>query len=1100
MNLKDNHIVAASLSKKFSTEKKSICYITSSNAEAKLLSEELLLYLNKKQVNYFPENEILAYDHFSSPEAIIKSRFKILNDSNQTPNIVITSSKNLFERYPPKSFFRSLNAFKVGEVISLNAIKNILVENHFINTDRVDGINQFSSRGGLIDIWPSIYSDPIRIEFFDDEIESIRSFNSNTQLTIKKINEFNLTTGSHLPFDEMGLKSFRDKWRDFFPNNDERVCDLFNELNNKQLSEGYEIYLPLFFDSTISLFDIFKDFKFLTYENIASGLVDIWKEVNKRYSDENIDATRPLLSPENLFFNKDLVSQYVDGCEILNVDISQHEDINKEIGFKENLVLAENALANKTIDSIVISTMIPSEYEILKKTYLSDLNEINTFEDIKNGINLISSNMYRPLKNLDIKTLFLHREYFLDAPSSNNLETQVSVIKVNTEINFSSNDYVIHENYGLGVYLGLEVVDTKGISNEYLKIKYANEENLYVPLAKTFLVSKYHKNSEKVDSVLDSLSSTKWTQKKQRAEKRAYDHAAEILDIESRRLSSSAPVLKVEQSTYDDFVNEFPYKETNDQLVAIEAIEKDLALIKPMNRLLCGDVGFGKTEIAMRAAFVAVNAGKQVVLLAPSTVLVSQHYQSFVDRFKNFGIIVKSLNRHSGVSEKKQYIEDFNNKKIDILIGTHALFNQSIDFNNLGLLVVDEEHRFGTKQKDIIKSKKPDVHVLYLSATPIPRTMNFIFAGLKDFSFLHTPPTNRLSIKSFLKVQTDNLITEAINREISRNGQCFIIQNDIKKLAILKESLLRILPNLQIEIAHGQLNKADITNTMNRFQLGQIDVLLCTTIVEMGLDIPNANTMIILDSYNFGLAQLHQLRGRVGRSSKQGYCYFLIPTPDLPKSARERLDSIIRLSDLGSGFFIAQEDLELRGGGEILGEKQSGHVDAIGISLYLSMLKDSIQDIKNPTKEYKSVNAEINFFDDAFIPDIYLPSPTERLKFYRRINEVKTIAKLHEIKLELIDRCGKYIDEVEALFSNSELLILSGAVGIIKISSHKDKTSIQFDAKLADDILIKVLDLIRSNPALYKMDPSGKLSMNIEDAKNSNQRRIYVRNFINEIS
>jgi transcription-repair coupling factor (superfamily II helicase) len=502
----------------------------------------------------------------------------------------------------------------------------------------------------------------------------------------------------------------------------------------------------------------------------------------------------------------------------------------------------------------------------------------------------------------------------------------------------------------------------------------------------------------------------------------------------------------------------------------------------------------------MRAAFICVNANKQVVILAPSTVLVSQHYQSFVDRFKKFGIYIKSLNRHSNNSEKTEIINDFNKGKIDILIGTHALFSQALNFKNMGLLVIDEEHRFGTKQKDIIKAKKPDVHVLYLSATPIPRTMNFIFAGLKDFSFLHTPPTSRLSIKSFLKVETDNLMVEAIKRENSRDGQCFVIQNDIKKLANLKDRLLLLLPDLRIEIAHGQLKKAEITKTMNLFQIGKIDVLLCTTIVEMGLDIPNANTMIILDAYNFGLAQLHQLRGRVGRSSKQGYCYFLIPTPDIPKSSRERLDSIIRLSDLGSGFFIAQEDLELRGGGEILGEKQSGHVDAIGISLYLSMLKDSIEGIKNPQYEYKSVTSEINFFDDAFIPDIYLPSPTERLKIYRRINEITKISDLFKLKIELIDRCGKYINEVDALFSNAELLILSGEIGISKISSHEDKTSIQFHPKLDEDVLNKILSIIRSNSKIYQMEPSGKLNISIEDSKNSNQRRLFVRNFINEIS
>ena len=651
----------------------------------------------------------------------------------------------------------------------------------------------------------------------------------------------------------------------------------------------------------------------------------------------------------------------------------------------------------------------------------------------------------------------------------------------------------------MGIYQGLETVETNKIVSEYLKIMYANNENLYVPLAKTFLISKYHKNSEKITVSLDSLSSNKWSQKKKRAEKRAYDHAAEILDIESRRQSSYAPSLKVDKSSYEEFIQEFPYKETDDQNIAIEAIKKDLALIKPMNRLLCGDVGFGKTEIAMRAAFICVNANKQAVILAPSTVLVSQHYQSFVDRFKKFGINIQALNRYTKSTNKNKYINDFNNKKIDILIGTHALFNNSLNYKDIGLLIIDEEHRFGTKQKDIIKSKKPDVHILYLSATPIPRTMNFIFAGLKDFSFLHTPPVNRLSIKSFLRIENDNLISEAITRETSRNGQCFIIQNDIKKLIFLKEHLLRLIPNLSIGIAHGQLNKSEITKTMNLFQLGKIDVLLCTTIVEMGLDIPNANTMIILDSYNFGLAQLHQLRGRVGRSDKQGYCYFIIPTPDIPKSAKERLDSIIRLSDLGAGFFIAQEDLELRGGGEILGNKQSGHIDSIGISLYLSMLKTAISD--NNTESNTSLkNIEINFYDNAYIPEKYLPSPTERLKIYRRINEIDSNEELIKLKIELIDRCGKFIEEVSALFKNAELNLKSSKLGIQKISSHYEKTFIQFSSKLDDTVLDKILITLRNGHDIYQMDQSGKMIIKTNDKKNANERREIVRNFINDIT
>ena len=386
-------------------------------------------------------------------------------------------------------------------------------------------------------------------------------------------------------------------------------------------------------------------------------------------------------------------------------------------------------------------------------------------------------------------------------------------------------------------------------------------------------------------------------------------------------------MLRVDDDEFIRFNSLFPFTETPDQLEAIESIRKDLALIKPMNRVLCGDVGFGKTEVAMRSAFISISSGKQVIILCPSTVLSEQHYESFLERFKSLAVNTKIINRHVNRKNKDDIVNDFNQGNVDILIGTHALFTSGINFSNTGLLVVDEEHKFGIKQKDIIKSKQENIHILYLSATPIPRTMNFIFSGLKEFSFLHTPPTNRISIKSFLKVENLQLFKEAISREVSRGGQCFIVQNDISKMEFLKRSISSILPEITIDIAHGKLNKNDISKVMRNFDTGILDVLICTTIVEMGLDIPNANTILIIDAQNFGLSQLHQLRGRVGRSVKQGYCYFLIPIPDLSKIAKNRLDSIIRLSDLGSGFFIAQEDLEIRGGGEMLGDKQSGHIN-----------------------------------------------------------------------------------------------------------------------------------------------------------------------------
>ena len=546
------------------------------------------------------------------------------------------------------------------------------------------------------------------------------------------------------------------------------------------------------------------------------------------------------------------------------------------------------------------------------------------------------------------------------------------------------------------------------------------------------------------------------------------------------------------------FNDDFAFTETPDQLSAIDSIKKDIGLIKPMNRVLCGDVGFGKTEVAMRSAFICVSSQKQVIVLTPSTVLSNQHYESFLERFKNTAVNIKLINRHTKKSNKDKIVEEFNKNKVDILIGTHALFTSGINFSDTGLLIVDEEHKFGIRQKDIIKNKQENIHILYLSATPIPRTMNFIFSGLKEFSFLHTAPTNRIKIKSFLKIENNQLFKEAISREIARGGQCFIVQNDISKMESLKTRLQKILPEISMDIAHGKLTKNNISNVMREFESGNLDVLICTTIVEMGLDIPNANTILIIDSHNFGLSQLHQLRGRVGRSSKQGYCYFLTPTNDLTKIAKDRLDSIIRLSDLGSGFFIAQEDLEIRGGGEILGEKQSGHINTVGISLYLSMLKNALNKF-NTNDEKDLTQTEINFYDSSYINESFLPSPLERLKVYKELNSANNIDEINKIKNSLIDRYGALTEEVKNLINDTKLSIMIKKTGIIKINSSEKKTSILLSTNVSKSVFNNILTLVTNQPNIYSINKENKLIINL-DKPNTSERRDIIIKLVNEIT
>ena len=1089
MNKIIDHRHAHQLSDIYHESDRSLCVIVKDSKEAKLLKNELALYIDK--IKYFPENEILPYDHFSIPENILKERFQIFNALNEEKEIVISTVKSLFELYPTLDLYKSREVFQIQDKISLEDLERILISLNYEKTNKIESLNQYAMRGGIIDIFTPIYKNPLRIEIFDDLIESVRFFDIETQLSIDKIQSFKLTKSSLYGFDEQNLKVFKYNWRNYFQNNDERHCEIFQKLNNNEKAEGSDIYLPLFFNKTSSFIDLFSRYKFYLLENLENEISLYDSYIHQRYEDENIDASRPLINPNDSFVDKDILKSFCSKDKIIkevnNYTKPKFDDFNSLLNLIDN---------KKTINQkIILITSIQSEYELLIKKFSPNINEILDIKDANNSINLMLSNIVRPI---DLKErLVCHKEYYENVNISLSSENSTNSSFINKDILFKEGDYVIHENYGLGLYSGLEIVSTNNISNEYMKIIYLSNETLYVPLRSVELISKYHKNDFTSDVVLDSLSSNRWSKNKIKAQQRAYDHAAEILDIESRRQASTASLLRVNDDEFMKFNSLFPFTETPDQLEAIESIRKDMALIKPMNRVLCGDVGFGKTEVAMRSAFISVSSGKQVIILCPSTVLSEQHYESFLERFKSLAVNTKIINRHVTKKDKEDIVDNFNRGNVDILIGTHALFTSGINFSNTGLLVVDEEHKFGIKQKDIIKSKQENIHILYLSATPIPRTMNFIFSGLKEFSFLHTPPTNRISIKSFLKVENLQLFKEAISREVSRGGQCFILQNDISKMESLKRDISSILPEITIDIAHGKLNKNDITKVMRDFDTGVLDVLICTTIVEMGLDIPNANTILIIDSQNFGLSQLHQLRGRVGRSVKQGYCYFLIPIPDLSKIAKNRLDSIIRLSDLGSGFFIAQEDLEIRGGGEMLGDKQSGHINSVGINLYLSMLKSALNKFKN-NDEKELIQTEINFYDSSYINDDYLPSPLERLKIYKSLNSASSIYEVDQIKNDLVDRCGALTDEIKNLINDTKLSIIIKNSGIIKINSNPHKSSFLLSAKINKGVFDKILTLVTKEPNIYNINKENKLIFNLDEPCAS-VRRNKITNLVHEI-
>ena len=1069
---------------------KSLTLVTRDAKESEYLYNVLNIFAPKDNVFLFPESEILPYDHFSMPEKVIKDRFQIINKISKQKHIVVVSIKSLFERYPVKEYFESFNKFTIKDNISVKSLIEIIESLNYSKKVNVESINEYAIRGGIIDVFSPIYENPLRIEIFDDTIESIRFFNIESQLSIKNIEHFSISKGSIFSLDENKIDLFISRWRDYFHNYDERFCSLFQNIKNGIIPEGIEVYFPLLFNKTSQFKDLFPKNTFLTFEDLVPEIENYSNFIEERFDDEHYDQKRPILRPNDSFIEKK------DVTEILNKSlmISAPKLEIKPESFDELIKIIES---DRYKENFLIVTSLNTEIQKIKKMTSINTKIIDKYDDLNKGVNIMVGLPIRPFFDGSKNTYIFHKEQLEGSDYLNVINKKINTIE-SKERDFSLfkiKDLVVHENYGLGKYDGLEIVDANDTKNEYIKIIYANKEILYVPLSNINKITGYHKKNIETEAALDSLSSTKWKIKKNKALKRSVDHAAEILDIEARRQKSLSPSLRIDDLSLNEFNDDFPFDETNDQLIAFESIRKDIQLLKPMNRVLCGDVGFGKTEVAMRAAYTSVFSNKQVVVICPSTILCDQHFNSFLKRFNKFPVNIKKLNRHNSLKDKNEIISKYNSNEVDILITTHIIFNNDVDFNNTGLLIIDEEHKFGIKQKNYIKDKQTNIHILYLSATPIPRTMNMVYAGLKDFSFLQTPPANRTNIKSFLKIQTSQLIKEALSREKSRNGQCFILQNDISKMDSIKNEINEILPDFRVGIAHGKLNKNEILKVMTDFQMGNIDGLICTTIVEMGLDIPNANTMIIMNAQNFGLAQMHQLRGRVGRSEKQGYCYFMVPTMEIPKLSLSRLNSVIKHSRLGEGFLIAQEDLEIRGGGEMLGEKQSGHIENVGMSMYLSMLKTALN---NTNEINNNVDIEVNFYDSSFIDSRYLPSPIERLKIYRKINQAQTHEDIKLIQNNLIDRCGKMPEEVVNLIDNKKIILMIKGLGIKSIKSNSINTNFFLDDSIKDEVLNNLLGLVKIDPQKYSITNQNKFIYKFNELK-SNIRRENVKNLINKI-
>ena len=1078
---------------------------TAHNLESELeffCKQEIDIYL-------FPDMETLPYDVFSPHEDIISDRIHALASLPKTKQgALIISAGTMLSKLASKDFIlgQSLH-LKINDQLDLETFKQTLSKAGYQYVSQVMSHGEYAVRGSIIDLFPMGSDLPYRIDLFDDEIETIRIFNPETQVSTDKIDSFQILPAREFPTDEKAVKRFRQNYRIQFegdPNN----SVIYRGVSNNHLPAGVEYYLPLFCDETSTFFDyIPENSQLVLIEDVVDIATDFENETFSRYEQRKYDTERPPLHPKQLWmssenfetnifkFNTIKLQQYeleqlhrdqynfdAQPLPTLTINSRIKDPASELLRFietenKKILFLAESAGRREYILEVLKSfnlkpVIINSWQEFLQ----SEQTLAITLGPIDDGIYLQQGNIAivteSNLFGAKAKQKRKRRRQIRDAES---------LIKNLSDLTEGSP--VVHEDHGVGRFKGLKTLSLSGTDTEFLTLEYADGDILYVPVSSLHLVSRYSGASEE-NAPLHHLGGEAWKNIKRRAAKRARDVAAELLDIYSRREAKKGFQYKIDAIEYNAFCNSFPYEETPDQLKAIEDATADMESTRPMDRVICGDVGFGKTEVAMRAAFIAANAGKQVAVLVPTTLLSSQHFQSFCDRYADLPIQIENLSRFVSAKKQKQVLAGLEEGSVDIVIGTHKLFNAAIKFNNLGLVIVDEEQRFGVRQKELLKKMRTEVDILTLTATPIPRTLNMSLSGLRDLSIIATPPNQRLAIKTFVGTWNDHMIQEACMREMKRGGQIFFLHNEVKTIEKIAKDIQQLLPDSSIRIAHGQMPEKNLEQVMLDFYHQRFSILVCTTIIENGIDIPTANTIIINRADKLGLSQLHQIRGRVGRSHHRAYAYLIAPprtamTPDAVK----RLEAIESLEDLGVGFTLATHDLEIRGAGELLGAEQSGQIHEVGFTLYNELLGRAVEALKAgeipDLDQPMDQGIEVNLGVPTLIEDDYLPDIHGRLVMYKRIASAKTNDDLDDLEIELIDRYGLLPEFAKNLFLVTHLKLLAESFGVSRIEMNHENARIHF-GKSPNIDTEKILELILSQPETYKLDGAEKLTIYTE--------------------
>ncbi|MEG9482713.1 transcription-repair coupling factor [Mannheimia sp. HC-2023] len=1078
-------------------------------------------------VQLFPDWETLPYDNFSPHQDIISSRLSALFELQQgRKQIFLLPINTLMQKVCPPSYLaNNVLLIKKGDRFSIQNLRLQLENAGYRAVDQVLEYGEYAVRGAILDLYPMGADEPFRLDFFDDEIDTIRTFDVDSQRTKAEIAEINLLPAHEFPTDSNGIEYFRAKFRETFGEIRREPEHIYQQVSKGILNAGIEYWQPLFFAEMASLFDYLNpNTLFITYADIQQKAEQFQQDTQNRFESRRVDPMRPLLPPSDLWFAIDEVNRWLKGYPRLtltaekirksaakmNANVANLPDLAIQSGAKEPFA-AFQQFRQKFKGDILFSVESEGRRETLLDL-LSPLGvkpkQILQISDEIAPLALMISNLDQGFvietsgRNLAIicETDLLG-EKVQQKRSEKNRKTVNPDTLIRNLAELKIGQAVVHLENGVGRYGGLTVLDAGGMKAEYLVLHYANDAKLYVPVASLHLISRYIGGADET-APLHKLGSEAWAKTRQRAAEKIRDVAAELLDVYAKRESQTGFAFAYDKAEFDRFSATFPYEETDDQKMAINAVISDMCQAKAMDRLVCGDVGFGKTEVAIRATFLAVMNHKQVAILAPTTLLAQQHYENFKDRFANYPVNVEVLSRFKTAKEQKAILEKVAEGKVDILVGTHKLLQDDVAFRDLGLLVIDEEHRFGVRQKEKIKQLRANVDILTLTATPIPRTLNMALNGMRDLSIIASPPARRLSIKTFVRQSDEAVIREAILREILRGGQVYYLHNDVATIENCAEKLSQLVPEARVVIGHGQMRERELERVMSDFYHQRFNLLVCSTIIETGIDVPTANTIIIERADKFGLAQLHQLRGRVGRSHHQAYAYMLTPHPKtLTKDAEQRLEAMSTIDNLGAGFALATHDLEIRGAGELLGSEQSGQIESIGFSLYMDLLENAVkalQEGREPTLDEITQNqVEIELRVPALLLDDYLPDVNMRLSFYKRIASSESLDQLKDLKIELIDRFGLLPEATKNLFAITQLRLAAQPLGLKKIDAGIHGGYLEFKPTAQPDPM-KFIQLIQKQPAVYSFEGAVKFKFRLPLEEN-NKRLEFVENLLREI-